>query len=616
MLMTFLMLSAISWGQEYELEVPESFNAQRFRPSIDAGSMLWTDDGNRARSLTGSGRLLFSYVNDPLVFTDFNDDRIEIISDILQMDLLAGFTVGPVRLGADIPVYLLSTGESGSETGLGDVAGDVKVSILEQERAGVNIAVGGRLGLNTATTLAPLGAGGTSWEAQLIAERSFGAAQVALNVGNQGVPSEDLEALAWNDQFFIRAGTAYTLSDTTGASFEIAGNIPYEGVGTSGAVPFEGLVGGWFRPGARDVVVRLGLGTGLSAGVGAPRFRGLLAIAYEPPTGADVDRDGVVDAIDACPTRPEDEDGDRDRDGCPDDTAVTFRFIDRVTGQRLPDVSYVVDGRPYSPDEQVAELSSGAHAIEVSASNYRVLRTDINVPGGARQTLTLSLEALAPAKLRLRILDGNGAPIPGANWEVDAVSQGELDINGVQLDLPPMTYKVAGSAPGYLKRSELLQLQPGEERLVELALKATTIEVSEERITLNQKIPFTNRAATIQDEGLPLMDDLVTVLQEYPEIRKLRIEGHTDSRGDAAANLDLSEQRAQAVMEYLISKGIEPTRLRSEGYGESRPIDNRASLSAYERNRRIELMVEEWKPQVERVRRETGSPILRPADNE
>lgn len=88
MLMTFLMLSAVSWGQEYELEVPESFNAQRFRPSIDAGSMLWTDDGNRARSLTGSGRLLFSYVNDPLVFTDFNDDRIEIISDILQMDLL------------------------------------------------------------------------------------------------------------------------------------------------------------------------------------------------------------------------------------------------------------------------------------------------------------------------------------------------------------------------------------------------------------------------------------------------------------------------------------------------------------------------------------------------
>ncbi|MEL6343676.1 MAG: OmpA family protein, partial [Myxococcota bacterium] len=449
--------------------------------------------------------------------------------------------------------------------------------------------------------------------AQVIAERSFGAGQLAINLGNQGVPSQDLEAYTWDDQFFFRAGGAYTLTDTVGTSLELAGNVPYSGAGESGSIPVEGLLGGWLRPGARDVVVRAGVGTGITGGVGAPRIRGILAVAYEPPTGADVDDDGIVDMLDNCPTRPEDVDGDRDRDGCPEPTAVTFRFIDAVTGQRVSDVAYRIDERPHTPDESVVQVSTGSHELVAEAPNYKVSRMDLVIPGGPRQTVTVTMDALSPATVAFRVQDMDGRPLKDVTWEVDAVEQGTLDVAGIRLRLSPITYRFAAVAPGYLKRSRIVQLQPGDVLRLDIQLKATTIEVSEERIELNQKIAFEGRKETFEEASIPLLDDLATVLQEYPEIRRLRIEGHTDSRGDASANLDLSEKRAQAVMEYLISRGIEPTRLRTEGLGESRPLDTRASLLAYERNRRIELIVEEWTPQVTRTVTSPDSPLIRPA---
>ena len=85
-------------------------------------------------------------------------------------------------------------------------------------------------------------------------------------------------------------------------------------------------------------------------------------------------------------------------------------------------------------------------------------------------------------------------------------------------------------------------------------------------------------------------------MSEYPEIRSLRIEGHTDARGVASDNQLLSEQRAEAVAQFLTERGIHPERVSSVGYGESQPIDRRQSSSAYERNRRVDFFVEEWRP--------------------
>jgi len=71
----------------------------------------------------------------------------------------------------------------------------------------------------------------------------------------------------------------------------------------------------------------------------------------------------------------------------------------------------------------------------------------------------------------------------------------------------------------------------------------------------------------------------------------ISVEGHTDSQGDDAMNLNLSEQRAQAVVSYLVNNGVSGNRLSSIGYGETSPIGDNATPEGRAMNRRIEFTV-------------------------
>lgn len=80
------------------------------------------------------------------------------------------------------------------------------------------------------------------------------------------------------------------------------------------------------------------------------------------------------------------------------------------------------------------------------------------------------------------------------------------------------------------------------------------------------------------------------MLQEHPKLR-IRIEGHTDSTGDDASNLDLSERRANAVRDFLVeSYDLDPSRLEVRGLGETEPIDDNSTPEGRQNNRRVELV--------------------------
>ena len=84
------------------------------------------------------------------------------------------------------------------------------------------------------------------------------------------------------------------------------------------------------------------------------------------------------------------------------------------------------------------------------------------------------------------------------------------------------------------------------------------------------------------------LERLVADLEAHPDA-VLRLSGHTDNRGRAAANLELSKRRVMAVARFLVSRGIVPDRLRPYGYGESRPRTSNRTPLGRERNRRIEI---------------------------
>ncbi|MEL7425606.1 MAG: OmpA family protein [Bacteroidota bacterium] len=106
-----------------------------------------------------------------------------------------------------------------------------------------------------------------------------------------------------------------------------------------------------------------------------------------------------------------------------------------------------------------------------------------------------------------------------------------------------------------------------------------------------RNVLFATGSAELLPISEPELNRLVSLLEEFPELR-IKINGHTDSIGDDASNLQLSEARAKAVLDYLVQKGIAAERLRSEGFGETRPVADNESEEGRRLNRRTEFEVE------------------------
>ena len=103
-------------------------------------------------------------------------------------------------------------------------------------------------------------------------------------------------------------------------------------------------------------------------------------------------------------------------------------------------------------------------------------------------------------------------------------------------------------------------------------------------------IHFDVNSATIRPESRAALDEIGSMLREHPDLR-ISIEGHTDSDGDDASNLDLSERRAAAVRDYLVANyGVEGARLESVGLGETVPVADNATPEGRQENRRVELV--------------------------
>ncbi len=102
-------------------------------------------------------------------------------------------------------------------------------------------------------------------------------------------------------------------------------------------------------------------------------------------------------------------------------------------------------------------------------------------------------------------------------------------------------------------------------------------------------IRFETDQATILPASKPQLEQVIKLLNDAPQLR-LSINGHTDNSGDAAHNLQLSQQRAHSVSAYLQAAGISSKRLESSGFGDTRPVAENSTEEGKARNRRVELV--------------------------
>ncbi|MEO7445610.1 MAG: OmpA family protein [Ferruginibacter sp.] len=105
-----------------------------------------------------------------------------------------------------------------------------------------------------------------------------------------------------------------------------------------------------------------------------------------------------------------------------------------------------------------------------------------------------------------------------------------------------------------------------------------------------QDCNFETGKTNLEPESYAVLDELVAYLKRKEDVR-IEVGGHTDNVGKAASNLALSKDRAQAVMDYLIAKGIDPARLEAKGYGMTVPVEDNNSEEGRAQNRRTEIKV-------------------------
>ena len=158
----------------------------------------------------------------------------------------------------------------------------------------------------------------------------------------------------------------------------------------------------------------------------------------------------------------------------------------------------------------------------------------------------------------------------------------------VQLE-PNSSYSIVGKKASYLSnignasteglnRSTTLYLQ----------LELQVQEVSTGKNIVLNNIYFATGKTSFDESSSSDLQKLVQFLNDNPALQ-LEIQGHTDNVGSAAGNKKLSEQRASSIVNYLIAKGIDKSRLTAKGYGSTSPIDSNANEDGRAKNRRVEM---------------------------
>jgi OOP family OmpA-OmpF porin len=106
-----------------------------------------------------------------------------------------------------------------------------------------------------------------------------------------------------------------------------------------------------------------------------------------------------------------------------------------------------------------------------------------------------------------------------------------------------------------------------------------------------QQVHFATGSDIILPESFPMLEEIAQLFKANPDIARVRIEGHTDNRGAAAYNLDLSKRRARSVRQWIVGHGVEASRLESEGYGLTRPVASNDTDDGRAHNRRVEFTI-------------------------
>lgn len=302
---------------------------------------------------------------------------------------------------------------------------------------------------------------------------------------------------------------------------------------------------------------------------GTPEFQGC----------PDRDGDKIIDKQDACPDEPglkefngcPDKDGDKimdKEDDCPDEAGLP-----QFKGCPDRDLDGVMDKIDECPDKPGPASNNGCPEVKLMLIDAQgnTLRTVIQAKDGS-----FSFDELPADEFVIFNLEGE-------NTEV--YMEVKVMVGGIA--------KKAIRDPKD-KYFRFIILKPADNKLKPEDNKDVAIKLNQEEAEVLKKafdnLEFATAKDIIKTESLASLDELAALMKNKPNWR-LKISGHTDNQGDKAKNLKLSEKRAKAVQNYLVSKGISADRFKTEWFGSKKPIADNKTEAGRQKNRRVEMLI-------------------------
>lgn len=566
--------------------VPTNFQLEHFRPApAQETEMLGVSTSDVLPHLRPTAGLFVHMADDPLKVVEREDGR-EQVSSLIEQQWTAEMAFGlglfeRFELGAALPLVFqrgraLVEADGSFRALPGATFADLRlvpkwqaVAPSGPEHVGLGVAmpvslpVGDPESYNSsgAVRLAPRVL--ADWRP--VTQGPLAGTRLAVNVGYEIRPERVAldrvsdDAVTW--AFGLRVPTGLEDLD---AVANVLGETP-AAIGTSpeanaaDALTSVEVVGALRAEAVDQLVLQVGGGSGLTGAVGSPEFRVLAAVEYVPASGpapsemasvdsdfcrervggpcrgTDRDGDGIPDAQDECPDAPEDADGFQDADGCPDEDNDGDGVADGE--DRCPNVPGIAEhgGCPMldADGDGVLDREDGAPYEPEDFDGYR---------------------------------DGDGVPDPDNDG--DGLADLEDECPG-----EPETINGVDDGDGCPDEGE------------------SKVAVTEGKIDVDDRIYFDSDRATIKQRSFSILEQVAAMLEAHPEIRKVRVEGHTDARGEDLYNLALSQRRANAVRAFLIDRGVDKSRLEAQGYGESEPIATNETAEGRRKNRRVEIRI-------------------------
>ncbi|HEY6913589.1 MAG TPA: DUF5723 family protein, partial [Paludibacter sp.] len=304
----------------------------------------------------------------------------------------------------------------------------------------------------------------------------------------------------------------------------------------------------------------------------------------------DTDGDAVPDYMDKCPDTPAEAFGFIDAQGCPLDTDADgiFDYKDKCAntpaGVKVDSVGCPLD----TDGDGVADYKDKCPETPVAA---RTMVDSVGCPLDTDLDYVpdyLDLCPNTPAEARAFVdkngctldTDGDGVPdyldkCPGTPVE----ARGAVDQNGCPRDTDGdgvLDYQDnCPKIPGTVSNKGCPEIKKEIKKLFQKAL---------------QGIQFETGKYIIKPVSFQILNQIAAVLVANPTYL-IEVQGHTDNVGKPAANMTLSENRANAVKEYLIKKGVAATRMTSHGYGDTMPVASNKTTKGKALNRRVEFVV-------------------------